>query len=784
MPALGGAAASGLILTLANPPVDAGPLAFVALLPILWVLRSASPRRGFLLGFAMGLVYYGILLSWILPFGFVAWLPLVLVQSLFPAFFGALAPRLWRAGRPLLSATTWAALWTAIDWARGAWPLGGFTWGGLGYTQHENPLLLPLAPITGVWGITFAVVIVNALLLEAALRARSSHRRAAIPAAVAVAVLLAPAVLTFLEEPPPAPAGQRTLDVAVVQGNVPRSLADDRYLQSDVVAQNHIRVHRLLAADPPDLAVWPENSLDRDPVRDPLLGSQVVRSIAEVGAPTLVGAITGAPGGRFYNQVLYYSPAGEIQGRYTKNHLVPFGEYVPFRRVLGWVDELRAVPRDLVPGDGLRLFDVDGVRVATPICFENVFPDLFRRFVKQGAEVVVLTTNDSSYALSPASREHVVMSQLRAAETRRWIVQAAISGISAVVDPEGRVVEETELFRQRILRREIPASTVQTIYTRLGDWFPYACIAGALVALLATALAGRRGRRRDPVSQPPAGERSSGAAKGAAGPRAPQPIAGGSDPRVLVVMPTYNERPTIAEVIEGVLAVGPRIDVLVVDDASPDGTAEVVRRLGGGEPRVRLLQRRGKQGLASAYVEGFRLGLAGPYDVLVEMDADLSHRPEDLPGILEGSNRYDLTVGSRYVAGGEVSNWSRLRLGLSKAGNRYARMMLGLPLSDATSGFRAYRRHVLQRLLEGGITSDGYAFQIELAYRAWQAGFAVGEVPISFREREHGRSKISRRIVVEALWRVMVWSVRDRVRHRRRPSPHLGAGDGQPGRPS
>lgn len=780
MPALGGAAASGLILTLANPPVDAGPLAFVALLPILWVLRSASPRRGFLLGFAMGLVYYGILLSWILPFGFVAWLPLMLVQSLFPALFGALAPKLWRPGRPLLSAATWASLWTAIDWARGAWPLGGFTWGGLGYTQHENPLLLPLASITGVWGITFAVVIVNALLLEAALRARSSPRRAAIPAAAAVAVLVAPIVFTLLEGAPSARAGQRTLDVAVVQGNVPRSLADDRYLQSDVVAQNHIRVHRLLAGDPPDLAVWPENSLDRDPVRDRLLGSQVERSIAEVGAPTLVGAITGAPEGRFYNQVLFYSPAGEVQGRYTKNHLVPFGEYVPFRRVLGWVDELRAVPRDLIPGGGLRLFDVNGVQVATPICFENVFPDLFRRFVSQGAEVVVLTTNDSSYALSPASREHVVMSQLRAAETRRWIVQAAISGISAVVDPDGRVVEETELFRQRILRREIPASTVQTIYTRLGDWFPYACIAGALVWLLANALAGRRGRRRDPVSQPPAGERSSGAA----GPRAPQPIAGGSDPRVLVVMPTYNERPTIAEVIEGVLAVGPGIDVLVVDDASPDGTAEVVRRLGGGEPRIRLLQRRGKRGLASAYVEGFRLGLAGPYDVLVEMDADLSHRPEDLPGILEGSSRYDLTVGSRYVAGGEVSNWSRLRLGLSKAGNRYARMMLGLPLSDATSGFRAYRRHVLQRLLEGGITSDGYAFQIELAYRAWQAGFSVGEVPISFRERERGRSKISRRIVVEALWRVMVWGVRDRVRHRQRPSPHLGAGDGQPGRPS
>jgi dolichol-phosphate mannosyltransferase len=211
----------------------------------------------------------------------------------------------------------------------------------------------------------------------------------------------------------------------------------------------------------------------------------------------------------------------------------------------------------------------------------------------------------------------------------------------------------------------------------------------------------------------------------------------------------------------------------VVDDSSPDGTGEVVVALGEEEPRIRLLRRPAKLGLASAYLEGFSRALEEGYDVIVEMDADLSHRPEDLPSLLEGSARHDLTIGSRYVAGGGVTNWSRLRLGLSRAGNAYARAMLRLPVSDATSGYRAFRRRVVESLVNEGISSEGYAFQIELAYRAWRKGFSLGEVPITFREREHGKSKLSRSIIVEALLRVGAWGVRDR----------LGLGrDGQAGR--
>jgi dolichol-phosphate mannosyltransferase len=230
------------------------------------------------------------------------------------------------------------------------------------------------------------------------------------------------------------------------------------------------------------------------------------------------------------------------------------------------------------------------------------------------------------------------------------------------------------------------------------------------------------------------------------------------------VLPTYEERATIGRVLDGLLSLPERVDVLVVDDASPDGTAEIVREAAAADPRVRLLERPGKAGLASAYLSGFELALAEGYDLIVEMDADLSHRPEQLPALLAAAREHDLVIGSRYIPGGGVRNWSRARLALSRAGNRYARLLLGLPVRDATSGFRVYRRELLRRLLAEPVRSDGYGFQIELAYRAWRLGASVGEAPITFHEREHGRSKISRRIVFEALALVARWGLRDRLR--------------------
>jgi dolichol-phosphate mannosyltransferase len=233
--------------------------------------------------------------------------------------------------------------------------------------------------------------------------------------------------------------------------------------------------------------------------------------------------------------------------------------------------------------------------------------------------------------------------------------------------------------------------------------------------------------------------------------------------RVLVVVPTYDERENLPITLGRIRAAVPSVDVLVADDASPDGTGEVADQWAARDSKVHVLHRPGKAGLGAAYIDGFRWGLAHGYDVLVEMDADGSHPPEQLPSLLERiADGADLVLGSRWVPGGSVVNWPRHRAVLSRGGNLYARLALGIPLRDATGGFRAFRATALEKIGMDDVESQGYCFQVDLAWRAVQAGLRVDEVPITFVERELGASKMSQAIVAEALLRVTQWGVRNR----------------------
>ena len=236
-----------------------------------------------------------------------------------------------------------------------------------------------------------------------------------------------------------------------------------------------------------------------------------------------------------------------------------------------------------------------------------------------------------------------------------------------------------------------------------------------------------------------------------------------ADPRVLVVVPTYDERENLPLTLGRVRAAVPSAHVLVVDDASPDGTGEVADEWAAGDDHVHVLHRPGKAGLGAAYIEGFRWGLAQGFDVLVEMDADGSHQPEQLPSLLERvAAGADLVLGSRWVPGGSVLNWPRHREVLSRGGNLYTRLALGVPLRDATGGYRAFRAEALEKIGLDDVESQGYCFQVDLAWRALRTGLRVEEVPITFVERELGASKMSRGIVAEALVRVTEWGVRNR----------------------
>ena len=232
---------------------------------------------------------------------------------------------------------------------------------------------------------------------------------------------------------------------------------------------------------------------------------------------------------------------------------------------------------------------------------------------------------------------------------------------------------------------------------------------------------------------------------------------------MLVIVPTYNEVDNLEPLLQRLLTAVPHAHVLVVDDNSPDGTGRLADEHAAREAHVHVLHRVGKQGLGAAYLAGFAWGLQRGYDVLVEMDADGSHRPEQLSRLLAALPHADLVLGARWVPGGSVVNWPWHRELLSRGGNAYTRLVLGLPLHDATGGFRAFRASTLRRLDLDDVSSQGYCFQVDLAWRVVRAGCRVVEVPITFVERERGESKMSGSIVREALWRVTVWGVRHRT---------------------
>ena len=228
--------------------------------------------------------------------------------------------------------------------------------------------------------------------------------------------------------------------------------------------------------------------------------------------------------------------------------------------------------------------------------------------------------------------------------------------------------------------------------------------------------------------------------------------------RACVVLPTYNELENLPSIVPAILAAAPELDVLIVDDNSPDGTGDLADKLALADGRIRVLHRKKKEGLGRAYLHGFEVALAAGYGRVLEMDADFSHDPSRLPALLAASRDADVVLGSRYVDGGGTVNWGLSRRILSKGGSTYARTILGLPIRDLTGGFKCFRRKVLESIDLPTVRSTGYAFQIELTYRSVKKGFKVVEVPITFHDRRVGKSKMSRRIVVEALWKV--WSIR------------------------
>jgi len=243
--------------------------------------------------------------------------------------------------------------------------------------------------------------------------------------------------------------------------------------------------------------------------------------------------------------------------------------------------------------------------------------------------------------------------------------------------------------------------------------------------------------------------------------------------KTLIIVPTYNESENLPRLVEAVLASAPELDLLVVDDHSPDGTGKLADEIAAKQPRMHVLHRAGKLGLGTAYIAGFRWALERGYEAVMEMDCDFSHDPAALPAFLAAAKDADVVIGSRYRDGVRVVDWPMRRLLLSYGASLYVRLITGMPVCDPTGGFKLFRREVLAALDLDGIHSGGYSFQVEMNYRCWMAGFRLVEIPITFTDRRVGVSKISRRIVWEALW--MVWRLAFANAFRRRPHPRPAA---------
>jgi apolipoprotein N-acyltransferase len=349
--------------------------------------------------------------------------------------------------------------------------------------------MLPLARIGGVFALGMIIVLVNALIAEmlAATRGRTAL------AGAALGVVLVPGIAAL----GPAEPSVGELDVAAVQGNVPREafagFGRARAIPEDeVIIGNHLAVtRRLLGGPAPDLIVWPENSFDRDPRRAPELFEEVIDLIGQIGSPMIMASIL-EEGEGFTNSALLVDQQGLVRARYDKVHLVPFGEYVPLGFARSLVPALRAeIPVDGIAGRTLAPFDVGGASVGVLICFESTYPALARSLVRDGAQILVVVTNNASFQGSPASRQHLAMSRMRAVEHGRVVVHAAISGISAIIGPDGRISQRSELFEQALLRETLALTDGQTPYARYGAAIEIAMGIGAALAA-ACALAARR----------------------------------------------------------------------------------------------------------------------------------------------------------------------------------------------------------------------------------------------------------------------------------------------------
>ncbi|HUG35576.1 MAG TPA: apolipoprotein N-acyltransferase [Candidatus Limnocylindrales bacterium] len=481
-------AAAGVVGALAYPRVDFWLGAWMFLVPALMSAATRRPREALADGWLSGTVFFLVLLRWLdhtfrnysaIPWP-VSWLPIVALAAYCGLYVGAVtATAAWL--RPRLGGG-WAMaavppLWVAGEWVRG-WLMQGFPWGLIGYSQHSVLPVIQIAELTGVYGVSFLVIAGNAALAGGMAFGWRRAWPGAATAAVLVLASLGFGLAVLGQERGPAPPGAR---IAVIQPVVAQSLKWDPAYHAEILAL-YERLTREAARSRPAAIIWPETAAAIFLRGDPALLERLTRLAQELGTPLVLGSVDRQPGprGAFLNSAFYLTGQG-ISDKYDKIHLVPFGEYVPLAGLIGFVRSWAEFISDFAPGERRTIFPLPGAPFGVVICYEVVFPELFRQFVAGGAAFMANITNDAWFGETSGPWQHLAMVPFRAVENRVAIARAANTGVSAFVAPSGAISAWRPLGDRGTLEATVPLRRRTTVYTRFGDWFAWTCVGGAAV---------------------------------------------------------------------------------------------------------------------------------------------------------------------------------------------------------------------------------------------------------------------------------------------------------------
>ncbi len=475
----------GLLLTLAFPLAGQPWIAFFALIPWVFSIPTSTPGQAFAGGFWAGIVHFTTLIYWIVPTLHVygglhpvlaaSTLALLCVYlALYPALFAFLM-NLARP-RPVLAPFMAACLWTGLEYIR-TYAFTGFSWGSLGYSQYGQPLLIQIADLTGVYGLSFLIVLINYGWVDLYRVFRKQQTQPAWPALAAI-VLLSVAALTYghfrLSTITSLISSADKPMLTVVQGNIQQDVKWDEAFTNRTI-DKYTDLSRAAAVLRPDLVIWPETALPFYYGHDRTLSEKVDRCVKETGAYFLIGSPAFRPDGEatlYFNRAYMLNPFALVTGSYDKHHLVPFGEYVPFGQYLTFLGKLTAQAGNFSSGGkAFAPLAFKNHRTGVLICFEILFPHIASRFVRNGADLLVTLTNDAWFGTTSAPMQHFSIAVFRAVESRRTIARAANTGISGFIDPTGKIFEATPLFTDTSVTRPMPALTLITWYTRFGDMF-------------------------------------------------------------------------------------------------------------------------------------------------------------------------------------------------------------------------------------------------------------------------------------------------------------------------